>query len=178
MTLLAELVRTSQRVAGTSSRKNKVDYLADCLAGLEAEAVAPAVAYLSGVIPSGPLGVGWATLGEHPPGAEAPTLTVAETAEVFDILAATSGPGSNARRRHLIGSLLGQATPEEQAFLRDIAERKRVPIEAGIGEVIGREVAVRCVVANVEVTMPPSDDLVAEARRIFGEDLVDIGEVS
>jgi hypothetical protein len=44
--------------------------------------------------------------------------------------------------------------------------------------VVGREVAVRCVVANVEVAMPPSDDLVAEARRIFGEDLVDIGEVS
>lgn len=144
MTLLAELVRTSQRVAGTSSRKNKVDYLADCLAGLEAEAVAPAVAYLSGVIPSGPLGVGWATLGEHPPGAEAATLTVAETAEVFDTLAATSGPGSNARRRHLIGSLLGQATPEEQAFLRGLilGEVRQGALEAVMVEAVARAAGV------------------------------------
>jgi hypothetical protein len=69
--------------------------------------------------------------------------------------------------------------PEEQAFLRDIAERKKASIEAGIGEVIGRDVSVRCIVANIEMApVGPSDDLVAEARRIFGEDLVDVGEVS
>jgi hypothetical protein len=69
--------------------------------------------------------------------------------------------------------------PEEQAFLRDVAERKKADIEGGIGQVVGRDVGVRCVVANVEVApLPPADDLVAEARRIFGEDLVDVGEVS
>ena len=39
----------------------------------------------------------------------------------------------------------------------------------------------RCVVANVEiVAQPPGEDdgfLMAEARRIFGEDLVDVAEV-
>jgi hypothetical protein len=34
-------------------------------------------------------------------------------------------------------------------------------------------------VANIEMaSMPRADDLVAEARRIFGEDLVDVREIS
>ena len=69
--------------------------------------------------------------------------------------------------------------PEEQAFLKEQAERRRPGIEAGIAAVIGHPVTVRCVVANVE--LPPrrgSDDLVAEARRIFADELVDVGEVS
>jgi DNA polymerase-3 subunit gamma/tau len=79
----------------------------------------------------------------------------------------------------LDGAIVTLGFPEEQAFLRDVAERKRGPIEAGIGEVIGRPVSVRCVVANVEIASAPTgDDLVAEARRIFGADLVDVGEVN
>jgi hypothetical protein len=39
-------------------------------------------------------------------------------------------------------------------------------------------VTVRCVVANVELPPAVSDDLVAEARRIFAEELADVGEVS
>ncbi|HYH91644.1 MAG TPA: DNA polymerase III subunit gamma/tau [Candidatus Saccharimonadales bacterium] len=79
----------------------------------------------------------------------------------------------------LDGAIVTLGFPEEQGFLRDIAERKRSAIEAGIGEIIGREVTVRCVVANIEVApLEDASDLVAEARRIFGEDLVDVGEVS
>ena len=68
--------------------------------------------------------------------------------------------------------------PESQAFLRDIAERKRASIEAGIGHVLGRAVAVACVATNVELAEPEAvlaqgtaDDLVAQARRVFGDDL-------
>ena len=43
---------------------------------------------------------------------------------------------------------------------------------------IGHPVTVRCVVANVELPPTGSDDLVAEARRIFADDLADVGEVS
>jgi hypothetical protein len=80
------------------------------------------------------------------------------------------------------GAIVSLGFPEEQAFLRDVAERKRADIEAGIAHVVGRDVGVRCVVANVELPaqQPPGDEgyLMAEARRIFGEDLVDVGEVS
>jgi DNA polymerase-3 subunit gamma/tau len=81
------------------------------------------------------------------------------------------------------GSVVTLGFPEEQAFLKDAAERRRPAIEAGIAGVIGRPVAVRCIVANVELppVSPPSADagfVLAEARRIFAEDLVDVDEIS
>ena len=81
----------------------------------------------------------------------------------------------------LDGAVVTLGYPEEQAFLRDVAERKKSGIETGIAEVIGQAVGVRCVVANIEVPpaqVTPDDDFVmAEARRIFGEDVVDVREV-
>jgi DNA polymerase III subunit gamma/tau len=81
----------------------------------------------------------------------------------------------------LDGVIVTLGFPEEQAFLREIAERKKASIEAGIREVIGDDVGVRCIVANVEVPAPASagDDgfLMAEARRIFGDDLADVVEI-
>ncbi len=79
------------------------------------------------------------------------------------------------------GSVITLGYPEEQAFLREIAERKRSDIEAGIREVIGHDVGIRCVVANIELPPQPvvGDDgfLLAEAKRIFGDDLVDVAGV-
>ena len=80
------------------------------------------------------------------------------------------------------GAIVTLGFPEEQAFLKDAIERRRAKIEAGIGESLGHEVAVRCVVANIEVAPPPephSDGalVMAEARRIFADDLVDVAEV-
>jgi hypothetical protein len=80
----------------------------------------------------------------------------------------------------LDGAIVSLGFPEEQAFLRDVAERKKAAIESGVAEVIGRDVGIRCVVANIEVTAATAPDdgyLLAEARRIFGEDLVDVGEI-
>jgi hypothetical protein len=75
--------------------------------------------------------------------------------------------------------------PESQAFLRDIAERKRPLLEEGLADVLGRVVAVRVVATNVEVVEPAaslsesegSTDLVAQARRVFGDDVRDVAEV-
>ena len=68
--------------------------------------------------------------------------------------------------------------PENKAFLRENAERKRAAFEAGIGEVLGRAVAVRCVTSNVELaSATPAPDLVEQARRVFQEDLLDVAEV-
>jgi hypothetical protein len=76
------------------------------------------------------------------------------------------------------GAIVTLGFPEEQAFLKEQAERRRPGIEAGISAVIGHPVTVRCVVANVELPPPASDDLLSEARRIFADDLADVGEVS
>ena len=81
------------------------------------------------------------------------------------------------------GSVVTLGFPEEQAFLKDAAERRRPAIEAGIADVLGHPVAVRCVVANVEIPTvdAPSADasyVLAEARRIFADDLADVDEIS
>jgi hypothetical protein len=70
--------------------------------------------------------------------------------------------------------------PEDQAFMRDIAERKRLILEDGIAAVVGRKVAVRCVVTNLEqaeTVDPGEDDLFAQATRIFGGELVSVEDI-
>ncbi len=70
--------------------------------------------------------------------------------------------------------------PEGKAFLRDVAERRRPQLEEGIGRVLGHPVAVRLVATNLDLQPEPAGgegDLLAMARRIFADDLVDADEV-
>jgi AcrR family transcriptional regulator len=70
--------------------------------------------------------------------------------------------------------------PENQAFLRDIAERKRSVLEEAVAAVLGQPVGIRCVVANIELApaaIEGQTDLVAQAKRIFADDLAEISEV-
>jgi ATP-dependent DNA ligase I len=115
--LLARIAQTSGDVASTSSRLTKVGFLADCLAEASAEEVAIAVSYLSGELPQGTVGVGWAALKERPPAAEAPTLELLEVDAVVTELQAISGKGSQAARRELLASLFSRATEPEQRLL-------------------------------------------------------------
>ena len=76
------------------------------------------------------------------------------------------------------GNVVTLGFPEAKAFLKDHAERRRAEVEAAVGRHLDREVSVRSVATNIEVApLGAADDLVAEARRIFGEDLVDVAEV-
>jgi hypothetical protein len=73
--------------------------------------------------------------------------------------------------------------PEEQAFLKDVAERRRTNLEDGIGQFLGHAVGVRCVATNLDLLPPlPADadaaDILAEAHRIFAQDLADVPEVT
>ena len=63
--LLSEIALASTDVAATSSRLAKIERLAACLAQAAPDEVAIAVAYLSGVLPQGTVGVGWAALRER-----------------------------------------------------------------------------------------------------------------
>ena len=79
------------------------------------------------------------------------------------------------------GAIVTLGFPEEQAFLKEQAERRKPVFEAGISSVLGRPVTVRCVLANIEIVATgPADDgyVLAEARRIFADDIVEVGEVS
>ena len=76
------------------------------------------------------------------------------------------------------GATIVLGFPENKSFLRENAERKRGAFEAEIGQVLGRGIAVVCVVSNVElVPTAPTVDLVEHAKRVFEDDLVDVAEV-
>jgi hypothetical protein len=75
------------------------------------------------------------------------------------------------------GNVVTLGFPESKGFLKDHAERRRPELEAAIGGFLGRDVSVRSVATNLELVPPAADDLVAEARRIFADDLADVGEV-
>jgi DNA polymerase-3 subunit gamma/tau len=82
----------------------------------------------------------------------------------------------------LDGAVVTLGFPEDQAFLKDALERRRSMLEEGIGRILGRAVNVHCVATNLEhvpaVPVGDAADLISEARRIFADDLVDVGEVS
>jgi hypothetical protein len=73
--------------------------------------------------------------------------------------------------------------PEDQGFLRDVAERRRTVLEEGIAAVLGRAVGVRCVATNLDLVPELPDDadaayVLAEARRIFEAEEPGAAEVS
>jgi DNA polymerase III subunit gamma/tau len=82
----------------------------------------------------------------------------------------------------LEGAVVTLGFPEDQAFLKDALERRRATLEEGIGRILGRPVTVHCVATNLEhvpaVPLGEAADLISEAKRIFADDLVDVGEVS
>jgi hypothetical protein len=80
------------------------------------------------------------------------------------------------------GAFVTLGFPEDKAFLRAVADRRKGVLEEGIGAVLGRAVNVRCVATNLDLVPEPSPDpeaefVLAEARRIFGDDASDAGEV-
>ena len=117
--LLADLARTSESVASVSRRTEKIAALADCLRRLGPDEVAIGVAYLSGHLPQGRIGVGGAALGDAAriPHAAEPSLTVEEVDAALTRIAGFSGSGSSGARKEALAALLGRATALEASFL-------------------------------------------------------------
>ncbi len=81
------------------------------------------------------------------------------------------------------GNVITLGFPEEKPFMQGHAERSRSKLEAHFGGFLGHDVAIRCVTSNLDLLPPlPADDeaahILAEAQRIFAEDLADVPEVS
>ena len=79
------------------------------------------------------------------------------------------------------GNVVTLGFPETQSFFKDVAERRRSILEDGVSRVLGTPVSVRCVAANVEVAPltvdPDTGRLIDEFKKIFGDDVVDVGDV-
>ena len=115
--LFAQLVDVSNRVAATSARNQKTSLLADGVAELADDELAVGVAFLSGAVPQGSIGVGYATVRRLHPGSSEPGLAVADVDEAIDGIAAQSGSGSAAARRSILEDLFARATDAEADFL-------------------------------------------------------------
>jgi DNA ligase-1 len=117
--LLAELVETSDQVAQTTRRLEKIELLASCLRRLGIEERAIGARYLAGQLPQ-KTGIGYATAHEvsrQVGPAETPWLTLGEVDRRFSALADLRGAGSSAARKEQLGALLALATGPEQKFL-------------------------------------------------------------
>jgi ATP-dependent DNA ligase I len=126
--LLSELVEVSAAVAATSARNAKVEHIAALLMRVEPGEVPAAVAFLSGELLQGQIGVGYAAIGgvfreaaraagsaASPPAV--PALTLADADAAFTAIGLVAGPGSQAARRALLTELFGRATEREREFL-------------------------------------------------------------
>ena len=169
--LLEEIARTSAAVAETSARSAKVASLAACLRDTRPEEGPIAVAYLSGTLPHGPIGVGWAALRDLPPPAGQPALELLEVDAALRAIGAASGPGSQAARRLGVEELFSRATEPEQRFLRALlhGELRQGALESVVADAVASATDVP--VADVRRALMLTGDLgvVATAARGDGQ---------
>jgi DNA ligase-1 len=115
---LTLLVDVSAQVAATRKRLEKRRLLAAILRSAPPEERGLVVAFLMGVVPHGPLGVGYAALsGVDAAPVDDPVLGLADIDEAFCELAETAGPGSQERRRRILERIYARTDRPGQRFL-------------------------------------------------------------
>ena len=118
MTDFASVVHAAAAATATSKRNEKKAALAALFAAMDPAEADIVVGFLLGEVRQGRIGVGWATIRDLDVApASSPTLTVDEVDRAVDELQATTGPGSQRRRRELLAELFGRATGAEADFL-------------------------------------------------------------
>ncbi|MGH7555846.1 MAG: ATP-dependent DNA ligase [Longimicrobiales bacterium] len=144
--LLNDVVETSRRVSSVSGRLEKIGHLAELLRRTPAGIAPIVVAYLSGDLPQGRIGIGYAAVRAAWPerGAGAPSLRVEEVDATFSAIARTSGLGSAAERGRLLHEILARATLDEQEFLVRLlsGELRQGALEGVMMDAVARAAAI------------------------------------
>jgi DNA ligase-1 len=167
--LLADIAAASTDVAATSSRLAKVARLTECLHGASPDEVAIAVAYLSGELPQGTVGVGWAALKERPAPATESTLELLEVDATMTRLKGISGAGSQVARRRELSALFGRATEPEQRLLVGLflGELRQGALEGVMADAVAKAAGVP--IADVRRASMLAGDLAAVAEIALRE---------
>src|SRR6266480_4573395 len=171
MTLLADLVHTSQRVGATAARLAKVRELASFLRALAPDEIETAAHYLAGETPQGRVGIGYATLqaAAASGAASTETLSIAEVDRRLGVIATIRGAGSAARRAQALRELFLRATTPEQQFLLHllVGELRQGALAGSMVEAIAA--AAELPVAQVRRAAMYSKSLGAVARAALRE---------
>jgi DNA ligase-1 len=179
MTAFADLVATSDAVASTSKRTEKVAALASLLRRLDQDEVVTAVGMLTGAPRQGRIGVGWRTVGGLSVNAATqPSLSLLAVDDALTALAACAGTGSHGERNGILTALLAAATPHEQSFIRRLltGELRQGALEGVMGDAIAKAASVT--LATVRRAAMLSGDLATTAAIALREGdagLCDVG---
>ena len=114
-----DLVDVSKRVSATTRKKEKAALLAECLKRGHAQEIALVASYLSGQIPQGSLGIGWATLQKSlgNPGQRPQPLSLVEVDRFFERITQSRGVGSVEKKVKALRDLFSSAREDEKEFL-------------------------------------------------------------
>jgi DNA ligase 1 len=169
--LLDEIARASADVAGTSARLQKIERLAACLRALRPDEVRVAVAYLSGELPQGSIGVGWASLKNLTTPAASPSLELLEVDAAIDRVAGIAGKGSQALRRAELDLLFSRATEAEQRFLRGLllGELRQGALEGVMVDAVARAASLPPAAIRRSLMLAGDLGVVAEAALSEGD---------
>jgi DNA ligase-1 len=170
--LFHELVLTSNAVAATPGRLEKISRLAVLLERLHPEEVAIAIGFLLGWPRQGRLGIGWATVTAARPHRTAaePTLELHDVDRAFTTLQSVGGKGSVDERLRLLSELLAHATEAEQQFIAalTIGEVRQGALEGVMLEAVAR--AAQLPSDRVRRAVMLAGDLGAVAQGVLGTD--------
>jgi DNA ligase 1 len=173
MTLLADVVAASREVAETSSRSRKVAILAELLRRLEPGEVPLAVGFLTGVPRQGRVGVGYSTIyGVERAHALEPSLTVADLDHAIVELQQTTGSGSAAKRKQILGELFDRATEGEADFVRRLftGELRQGALVGVMVEAIAKAAGVSGEIARRALMLSGDLTRTAEIAMMEGEE--------
>jgi DNA ligase-1 len=171
--LLAELVATSAAVAEASSRLLKIGRLAELLRRLTRAEVETAIAFLSGELRQGRIGIGPAAIREARPSvaSDSPVLHLLEVDDAFARMSVITGRGSGDVRVRLLRELLARATADEQDFLVRLlfGELRQGALEGVLVEAVARAGDLPSAAIRRAVMMAGALAPVARAVLVEGE---------
>jgi DNA ligase-1 len=137
-----ELVDVSLAVARNRSRLEKTARLAELLRRMRGREILIGVAYLSGSLVQGRVGLGWSAIAAARTAgtAAASSIDLLEVDAIFERIAHISGPGSARARARLLADLFSRATPDEQDFLARLisGDLRQGALEGVLSEAIAK----------------------------------------
>ena len=143
---LHDLVTVSNTVAGARGRLDKIGKLSELLTRLPPDEIRIAVAYLSGSLPQGRIGIGWSVISQARAitPASQPSLQLGDIHEVFGRISGISGAGATKARAQLLIDVFTRATESEQDFLARLlsGELRQGAQEGVLGEAIAKAAGV------------------------------------